>query len=157
DRLGLALLYQMPGRVAGSNRVAYAYFPYRRDNVLDEVAEKRLQVITEFNELNSSFKIAMLDLEIPVAGNLLGPEQHGFIASVGFELYCRLLEESIRELKGEVMARPSDPVIDLNVDAYLSEDYINDSQQKVEIYKTVAGTATLEDVQDLLEEMKDRF
>ncbi|MFO7318692.1 MAG: transcription-repair coupling factor [Limnochordia bacterium] len=157
DRLGLAQLYQLRGRVGRSNRVAYAYFTYRRDKVLGEDAEKRLQAIKEFTELGSGFKIAMRDLEIRGAGNLLGPEQHGFIASVGFELYCRLLEESIRELKGEVMARPPDPVIDLNVDAYLSEDYINDSQQKVEIYKKVAGTATLEEVQDLLEEMKDRF
>src|SRR5690554_5153476 len=157
DQLGLAQLYQLRGRVGRTNRVAYAYFTHRKDKVLTEDAEKRLSAIKEFTELGSGIRIAMRDLEIRGVGNLLGPEQHGFIASVGFELYCRLLEESIRELKGEVMARPPDPVIDLNVDAYLSEDYINDSQQKVEIYKKVAGTATLEEVQDLLEEMKDRF
>ena len=102
DRLGLAQLYQLRGRVGRSNRVAYAYFTYRRDKVLAEDAEKRLQAIKEFTDLGSGFKIAMRDLEIRGAGNLLGPEQHGFIASVGFELYCRLLDESIRELKGEV-------------------------------------------------------
>ncbi len=99
----------------------------------------------------------MRDLEIRGAGNLLGPEQHGFIASVGFELYCRLLDESIRELKGEVMARPPDPVIDLNINAYISEQYIEDSQQKVEIYKKVAATGALEEVADLEEELVDRF
>lgn len=157
DRFGLAQLYQLRGRVGRSNRVAYAYFTYRRDKVLGEDAEKRLQAIKEFTDLGSGFKIAMRDLEIRGAGNLLGPEQHGFIASVGFELYCRLLDESIRELKGEVMARPPDPVIDLNVDAYISEEYVVDSQQKVEIYKKVASTATLEEVHDLEDEIRDRF
>ncbi|HLS91251.1 MAG TPA: transcription-repair coupling factor [Limnochordia bacterium] len=157
DRLGLAQLYQLRGRVGRSNRVAYAYFTYRRDKVLGEDAEKRLQAIKEFTELGSGFKIAMRDLEIRGAGNLLGPEQHGFIASVGFELYCRLLDESIRELKGEVMARPPDPVIDLNINAYISEQYIEDSQQKVEIYKKVAATGALEEVADLEEELVDRF
>ena len=157
DRLGLAQLYQLRGRVGRSNRVAYAYFTYRKDKVLGEDAEKRLQAIKEFTELGSGFKIAMRDLEIRGAGNLLGPEQHGFIASVGFELYCRLLDESIRELKGEVVARPPDPVIDLNVDAYISEEYISDSQQKVEIYKKVAATSSLSEVDELEEEIRDRF
>src|SRR5690606_33706269 len=120
-------------------------------------AEKRLQAIKEFTELGSGFKIAMRDLEIRGAGKLLGPEQHGFIAAVGFELYCRLLGESIRELKGEVMARPPDPVIDLTVDAYISEAYVSDSQQKVEIYKKVASTSTLDEVRDLEDEIRDRF
>ena len=102
DHMGLAQLYQLRGRVGRTNRVAYAYFTYRRDKLLSETAEKRLQAIKEFTDLGSGYKIAMRDLEIRGAGNLLGPEQHGFIASVGFELYCRLLEESIRELKGEI-------------------------------------------------------
>src|SRR5690606_37426221 len=124
-------LYQLRGRVGRTNRVAYAYFTYRRDKVLNEDAEKRLQAIEEFTELGSGFKIAMRDLEIRGAGNILGAEQHGFIASVGFELYCKLLDESIKELKGQVVAEPPDPVIDLNVDAYLSDEYITDSQAKV--------------------------
>lgn len=157
DRLGLAQLYQLRGRVGRSNRVAYAYFTYRRDKVLNEDAEKRLQAIKEFTELGSGFKIAMRDLEIRGAGNLLGPEQHGFIASVGFELYCRLLEESIKELKGEAMVRPPDPVIDLNVDAFISDDYITDSQQKVEIYKKVVGVQSLKDAEELELEIRDRF
>ncbi len=157
DRLGLAQLYQLRGRVGRSNRVAYAYFTYRRDKVLGEDAEKRLQAIKEFTELGSGFKIALRDLEIRGAGNILGPEQHGFIASVGFELYCRLLDESIRELKGELVAQPPDPTIDLNVDAYLSDEYISDSAQKVEVYKKVAAVRTLEDAEDLEEEIEDRF
>ena len=157
DRLGLAQLYQLRGRVGRSNRVAYAYFTYRRDKVLNEDAEKRLQAIKEFTELGSGFKIAMRDLEIRGAGNILGAEQHGFIASVGFELYCKLLEESIKELKGEVVAEPPDPVIDLNVDAYLSDEYIGDSQQKVEIYKKVANVRDVADAEELAEELVDRF
>src|SRR5690606_29511861 len=124
DRFGLSQLYQLRGRVGRSNRVAYAYFTYRRDKILSEDAEKRLQAIREFTELGSGFKIAMRDLEIRGAGNLLGPEQHGFIASVGFELYCKLLEEAVREVKGEVKREAPDPVIDLNVDAYVSDDYV---------------------------------
>ncbi|HEY8496257.1 MAG TPA: transcription-repair coupling factor, partial [Limnochordales bacterium] len=157
DRLGLAQLYQLRGRVGRSNRVAYAYFTYRRDKILTEDAEKRLQAIREFTELGSGFKIALRDLEIRGAGNLLGPEQHGHIASVGFELYCKLLEEAVREVKGEVVQEPPDPVIDLNVDAYVSDDYVPDTQRKVEIYKKVVGIRRAEDVADLQEELEDRF
>jgi len=157
DRLGLAQLYQLRGRVGRSNRVAYAYFTYRRDKILTEDAEKRLQAIREFTELGSGFKIALRDLEIRGAGNLLGPEQHGHIASVGFELYCKLLEEAVREVKGEVVQEPPDPVIDLNVDAYVSDDYVPDAQRKVEIYKKVVGIRRAEDVADLQEELEDRF
>ena len=150
----------LPAARAGSgrtNRVAYAYFTYRRDKVLNEDAEKRLQAIKEFTELGSGFKIAMRDLEIRGAGNILGAEQHGFIASVGFELYCKLLDESIKELKGEVVAEPPDPVIDLNVDAYLSDEYITDSQAKVEIYKKVIDVREISDAEELAEEIEDRF
>lgn len=157
DRLGLAQLYQLRGRVGRSNRVAYAYFTYRRDKILAEDAEKRLHAIKEFTELGSGFKIAMRDLEIRGAGNILGAEQHGFIASVGFELYCRLLDESIKELRGDVIPEPPEPVIDLNVDAYISDQYITDSQQKVEIYKKVISVTRIEDADDLAEEIKDRF
>ena len=157
DRLGLAQLYQLRGRVGRSNRVAYAYFTYRRDKILTEDAEKRLQAIREFTELGSGFKIALRDLEIRGAGNLLGPEQHGFIASVGFELYCKLLEEAVREVKGEVVQEPPDPVIDLNVDAYVADEYVPDPQRKVEVYKKVVAIRRPEDVADLQEELEDRF
>lgn len=157
DHMGLAQLYQLRGRVGRTNRVAYAYFTYRRDKILSEDAEKRLQAIREFTELGSGFKIAMRDLEIRGAGNLLGPEQHGFIASVGFELYCKLLEESVRELKGEVVQQPPEPVLDLGLDAYLPDEYIPDSQQKVEMYRKVTAIQDEKDVMDVTEELEDRF
>ena len=157
DYLGLAQLYQLRGRVGRTNRVAYAYFTYGKDKTLTEDAEKRLQAIKEFTELGSGIKIAMRDLEIRGAGNLLGPEQHGFITSVGFELYCRLLEESIRELKGETIQKPPEPVFDLQVDAYISDDYVPDTKQKVELYQRIIELDTLEACDDLEEEILDRF
>src|SRR5690625_1493650 len=157
DQRGRAQLYQLRGRVGRSNRIAYAYFTYRRDRVLSEQAEKRLHALKEFTELGSGFKIAMRDLEIRGAGNILGPEQHGFIASVGFELYCRLLDESVRELKGEVVGDPPDPVIDLTIDAYIPDSYIPDSRQKVEMYKKVVSIRKTEEIQDLEDEFVDRF
>jgi len=157
DRMGLAQLYQLRGRVGRSNRVAYAYFTYRPEKILSEDAEKRLQALREFTDLGSGFKIAMRDLEIRGAGNLLGPEQHGFIASVGFELYTRLLAESIRELKGTTEAQPPEPVLDLNVDAYVTDTYVSDAQQKVEIYKKVVGIRSLQEADELADELVDRF
>ncbi|NLK08573.1 MAG: transcription-repair coupling factor [Firmicutes bacterium] len=157
DYLGLAQLYQLRGRVGRTNRVAYAYFTYRKDKLLTEVAEKRLQAIKEFTELGSGFKIAMRDLEIRGAGNLLGPEQHGFIASVGFELYCRLLDEAVRRLKGESRQEPPEAVIDLDVDAYLPDTYVTDITQKVELYKRLAAVAAPDEANDLLDEIEDRF
>lgn len=157
DYMGLAQLYQLRGRVGRTNRVAYAYFTYRRDKLLSETAEKRLQAIKEFTELGSGFKIAMRDLEIRGAGNLLGPEQHGFIASVGFELYCRLLEEAVSELKGEAKQEIPEPTMDLNIDAYLPDDYVNDVAQKVELYKRIAAITAPHEADDLLEEVVDRF
>ena len=157
EHMGLAQLYQLRGRVGRTNRVAYAYFTYRRDKLLSETAEKRLQAIKEFTELGSGFKIAMRDLEIRGAGNLLGPEQHGFIASVGFELYCRLLEESIHELKGETKQEPPEPVIDLDIDAYLPDSYVTDAAQKVELYKRIAAIGSEEEASGVLEEIEDRF
>jgi transcription-repair coupling factor (superfamily II helicase) len=126
DRLGLAQLYQLRGRVGRSNRVAYAYFTYRKDKVLAETAEKRLAAIRDFTDLGSGFKIALRDLEIRGAGNLLGPEQHGHIAAVGFELYCRLLEEAMKERQGKKKVEPPDPVVELAVVAYLPETDIKD-------------------------------
>lgn len=157
DHMGLAQLYQLRGRVGRTNRVAYAYFTYRRDKLISETAEKRLQAIKEFTDLGSGFRIAMRDLEIRGAGNLLGPEQHGFIASIGFELYCRLLEESIKELKGEVKQEPPEPVIDLDIDAYLPDTYVTDPAQKVELYKRIATIESREDAYALLDEIEDRF
>ena len=157
DRFGLAQLYQLRGRVGRSNRVAYAYFTYRREKVLTEDAERRLQAIKEFTELGSGFKIALRDLEIRGAGNLLGPEQHGHIAAVGFQLYCRLLEEAVNEVKGQPVQRPPEPSLDLPVDAYLPDSYVPDSGQKVELYRRIAGATSGEELDALAAEMEDRF
>lgn len=163
DKMGLSQLYQLRGRVGRSNRIAYAYFTYQRDKVLTEVAEKRLQSIKEFTELGSGFKIAMRDLAIRGAGNLLGAEQHGFIASVGFDLYSQMLADEIarrkKEMYGEEEAeeKPVNTVIDLSLDAYLPSDYIYDSIQKIEIYKKVAALSSLEETDDLFDELTDRF
>jgi transcription-repair coupling factor (superfamily II helicase) len=158
DKMGLSQLYQLRGRVGRSNRIAYAYFTYQRDKVLTEVAEKRLQAIKEFTELGSGFKIAMRDLSIRGAGNLLGAEQHGFINSVGFDLYSQMLKEAIDELKGEVKQESVSPVeINLQLDAYIPSLYITDSRQKIEMYKKFVAVSSLEDVDDLAEELLDRF
>jgi transcription-repair coupling factor (superfamily II helicase) len=157
DRFGLAQLYQLRGRVGRSNRIAHAYFCFRKDKTLAENAEKRLAAIREFTELGSGFKIAMRDLEIRGAGNLLGPEQHGQIAAVGFELYCRLLDEAIREKKGETAPELPEPVIEIPVDAYIPAQYMTDSKLKVEIYKKIANSNSLEGVESVAEEILDRF
>ncbi|RXT09007.1 transcription-repair coupling factor [Ammoniphilus sp. CFH 90114] len=158
DRMGLSQLYQLRGRVGRSNRMAYAYFTYQRDKVLTEVAEKRLQAIKEFTELGSGFRIAMRDLAIRGAGNLLGAEQHGFIASVGFDLYSQMLKEAIDELKGGPKEEESiHPEIDIQLDAFIPSDYINDSKQKIAMYKKFAAVFEMEDVEDLQEELVDRF
>lgn len=158
DKMGLSQLYQLRGRVGRSNRVAYAYFTYRKDKVLTEVAEKRLQAIKEFTELGSGFKIAMRDLSIRGAGNLLGAEQHGFIDSVGFDLYSQMLKEAIEERKenlGEEKVQKME--IDLEVDAYIPDFYLSDGHQKIEMYKRFRGISALEDVEELQDEMLDRF
>jgi transcription-repair coupling factor (superfamily II helicase) len=157
DRFGLSQLYQLRGRVGRSHRIAHAYFCYRKEKTLAERAEKRLAAIREFTELGSGFKIAMRDLEIRGAGNLLGPEQHGQIASVGFELYCRLLEEAIREKKGEVAPELPEPIIEIPVDAYIPSEYIEDNKQKVGLYKKVANAGSVDSLQDIYHEILDRF
>jgi transcription-repair coupling factor (superfamily II helicase) len=158
DKMGLSQLYQLRGRVGRSNRVAYAYFTHRKDKVLTEVAEKRLQAIKEFTELGSGFKIAMRDLSIRGAGNLLGAQQHGFIDSVGFDLYSQMLKEAIEERKGDLKAEDKKSVeIDLEIDAYIPDTYIKDGHQKIEMYKRFRGAQTLEDIAELQEEMLDRF
>ena len=158
DKMGLSQLYQLRGRVGRSNRIAYAYFTYQRDKVLSEAAEKRLQAIKEFTELGSGFKIAMRDLSIRGAGNILGAEQHGHIATVGFELYSQMLKEAIAELQGKkVEEEKKEPQIDLNIDAYLPSDYIQDEKQKIELYKKIRIVASLPEVKELEEEIEDRF
>src|SRR5699024_10662555 len=138
DHMGLSQLYQLRGRVGRSNRVAYAYFTYRQDKILSEVAEKRLQAIKEFTELGSGFKIAMRDLSIRGAGNLLGAEQHGFIDSVGFDLYSQMLKEAIdtrKEGKTVEAKKPFNPELQVTVDAYIPNIYIEDEKQKIDMYK----------------------
>ncbi|MGO0058525.1 transcription-repair coupling factor [Brevibacillus fluminis] len=158
DRMGLSQLYQLRGRVGRSNRIAYAYFTYQPDKVLTEVAEKRLQAIKEFTELGSGFKIAMRDLSIRGAGNLLGAEQHGFINSVGFDMYTQMLKDAIDELRGEPRQQITSPVeINLQLDAYIPSLYIVDSRQKIEMYKKFVAASTLEEVMDLADELGDRF
>lgn len=158
DRMGLSQLYQLRGRVGRSNRIAYSYFTYQRDKVLSETAEKRLQAIKEFTELGSGFKIAMRDLSIRGAGNLLGAEQHGHISSVGFELYSQMLKEAVQELQGEKEPTVDfEPQIDLILDAYLPKEYIKDEKQKIELYKKIRSVRLLQEVSDLEEEIEDRF
>src|SRR5690625_1384081 len=160
DHMGLSQLYQLRGRVGRSNRIAYAYFTYRKDKVLTEVAEKRLQAIKEFTELGSGFKIAMRDLSIRGAGNLLGKEQHGFIDSVGFDLYSQMLKEAIDSRKtGKPVeaVQPFNPELNLSVDAYIPETYIEDEQQKIDMYKRFHSFESKEQIDDLKEELIDRF
>lgn len=158
DSLGLSQLYQLRGRVGRSNRTAYAFLMYRRNKMLKEIAEKRLHAIREFTDLGSGFKIAMRDLEIRGAGNLLGEEQHGHMEAVGYDLYCKMLNESVKELKGE--AEPEEEYgtsIDLDIDAFISEKYIRSESQKLDIYKRVAGIESEEEYDDMMEELMDRF
>ena len=158
DHFGLSQLYQMRGRVGRSDRLAHAYLTYRPQKVISEIAEKRLRAITEFTELGAGFKIAMRDLEIRGAGNLLGAQQHGHIAGVGFEMYCRLLDEAVRELReGAQIEQPPDPVMELKLDAYIPNDYVEDAMHKIELYQQIAAIRTEEQATDLLDEMIDRF
>ena len=158
DRFGLSQLYQMRGRVGRSAKMAFAYFTYRRDKVLSETAEKRLQAMKEFAQLGSGFKIAMRDLEIRGAGSLLGAQQHGHIAGVGFEMYVKLLEDAVARKRGKKPAAPPvETVIDLPVEAYLDGGYIGDAMHKIEIYQKIAAVRTNDDLDSLLDELIDRF
>ncbi|MCL1988414.1 MAG: transcription-repair coupling factor [Firmicutes bacterium] len=157
DYMGLSQLYQLRGRVGRSNRLAYAYLMYRKDKILDEIAQKRLQTIRDFTEFGSGFKIALKDLEIRGAGNLLGAEQHGHMDSVGYDMYCRLLEEAVQELRGEATAPTFETSVDISINAYIPKYYIEDEMQKLEIYKKIAMIKSQSDSNDVQEEIEDRF
>ena len=157
DKMGLSQLYQLRGRVGRSNRLAYSYFTYQKDKVLSEVAEKRLQAIKEFTEFGSGFKIAMRDLEIRGTGNLLGKEQHGHMEAIGYDLFIKLLEETLQELKGEPSVKRVDTSIELQINAYIPETYISDENQKIEMYKKIASISNQQDLFDIEEEIEDRF
>jgi len=157
DKMGLSQLYQLRGRVGRSNRIAFAYLTYEKNKVLSEVAEKRLKAIKEFTEFGSGFKIAMRDLEIRGAGNLLGAEQHGQMAAIGYDLYVKYLEDAIKRFKGEVQTEEIDTTIELNVDGYIPNNYIKNEAQKVEVYKRISAIESKEDYSDIIEEIIDRF
>jgi transcription-repair coupling factor (superfamily II helicase) len=157
DKFGLSQLYQLRGRVGRSNRLAYAYFTYRRDMVLSEIAEKRLTAIREFTEFGSGFKIAMRDLEIRGAGNLLGAEQHGHMAAVGYALYCRLIDEAVRRAKGEDVVEETEVRVDVKVDAHIPDDYIPDMMGRLEAYRRIAEIDGEESRRDVLDELIDRY
>lgn len=157
DKMGLSQLYQLRGRVGRSNRIAYAYLTYKRDKILTEVAEKRLKAIKEFTELGSGFKIAMKDLEIRGAGNMMGSAQHGHMAAIGYDLYCRMLEDMVKLIKGEIEKEPIETTVELKVDAYIPGTYISDEMQKIEVYKKIASINSEEDMLEVQEELIDRF
>ncbi|WP_208560576.1 transcription-repair coupling factor [Marinilactibacillus kalidii] len=157
DRMGLSQLYQLRGRVGRSSRVAYAYFMHQPNKILTEVSEKRLQAIKDFTELGSGFKIAMRDLSIRGAGNLLGQQQHGFIDSVGFDLYSQMLSEAVARKRGDTSQQHTNVELDLAVDAYIPNTYVEDERQKIELYKRIREFSSEEDVVELQDELIDRF
>lgn len=158
DHMGLSQLYQLRGRVGRSNRISYAFLMYKRDKMLREEAEKRLQAIREFTELGSGIKIAMRDLEIRGAGNVLGAEQHGHMEAVGYDLYCKLLNEAVQALKGERSESEAyNTVVDCDVDAYIPSEYIKNEYQKLDIYKRISGIENEDEYMDMQDELIDRF
>jgi transcription-repair coupling factor (superfamily II helicase) len=159
DHFGLSQVYQLRGRVGRSNRLAYAYLTVRPDKVLTETADKRLQAIREFTTFGSGFRIAMRDLEIRGAGNLLGAEQHGFLSTVGYDMYCKLMEETVREIRGEVAGEPVKPEtrVEYPVDAFLPAEYVPSDAQRIELYKRIASVDGRAAVDDLVEEITDRY
>ena len=157
DKFGLSQLYQLRGRVGRSNRTAYAFLLYRRDRMLTEVAEKRLSAIREFSDFGSGFKIAMKDLEIRGAGNVLGKSQHGHMAAVGYDLYCKMLNEAVNDLKGIKNEYSFETNVDLSVDAYIPSTYIKSEYQKLDIYKRIAVIESEEELSDMKDELVDRY
>ena len=157
DRLGLAQLYQIRGRVGRSDKQAYAYITYKRDKLLSEVADKRLKAIREFTEFGSGFKIAMRDLEIRGAGSLLGEIQHGHMEQVGYDTYCNLLDQVVKEMQGIEIEEEQEIQIDINISSYIPDEYIDNSSQKIEIYQNIALCRTEEDIQNVIDEIIDRY
>jgi transcription-repair coupling factor (superfamily II helicase) len=158
DRMGLAQLYQIRGRVGRSGRKAYAYFTFRRDKTLTDIAQKRLSAIREFTAFGSGFRIAMRDLQIRGAGSLLGHSQHGHMEAVGYDLYVKMLGQAIARAKGEPVQRDkSDCLIDVRVDAFIPENYIGEGAHRIEAYKRIAAIQTPEDAADVLDELIDRY
>ena len=157
DRLGLAQLYQLRGRVGRSNRLAYAYLTFRRNKMLSQEAEKRLLAIKEFTEFGSGFKIAMRDLEIRGTGNLIGAQQHGHMEAVGYEMYCQLLEQAVREQQGKPEEKKTETLIDLPVSAYIPEDYVDSHSQRISAYKRIAAIESQEELYDAYDEIEDRY
>lgn len=157
DRFGLSQLYQLRGRVGRSNRSAYAFLLYKRDKMIKEVAEKRLKAIREFTDLGSGYKIAMKDLEIRGAGNLLGQEQSGNIEAVGYDLYCQMLNDAIRRLSGETVREEFVTNVELPLNAYIPDSYVKNEYVKLDLYKRISKCANREDNDAILEEVRDRF
>ena len=158
DRMGLSQLYQLRGRVGRSNRISYAFLMYKRDKLLREEAEKRLQAIREFTELGSGIKIAMRDLEIRGAGNVLGAEQHGHMEAVGYDLYCKLLNQAVQALRGKREAADEfETVVDCDINAYIPSSYIKNEYQKLDIYKRISGIENEDEYMDMQDELMDRF
>jgi transcription-repair coupling factor (superfamily II helicase) len=157
DRMGLAQLYQIRGRVGRADKQAYAYITYKKDKLLSEIADKRLKAIKEFTEFGSGFKIAMRDLEIRGAGSLLGEIQSGHLEQVGYDTYCYLLDEVVKEMQGIEIEPEVEIQIDLNVTSYIPDEYIQDANQKIEIYQNIALCKNEEDIQNVIDEIIDRF
>ncbi|MDD4752092.1 MAG: helicase-related protein, partial [Desulfitobacteriaceae bacterium] len=159
DRFGLSQLYQLRGRVGRSEKQAYAYFTYRKEKILSDVAKKRLTAIRDFTELGSGFKIAMRDLEIRGAGNILGPEQHGHILAVGFDMYCRLVQEEVDKQRygEEFTSEKISPQLELDLDAFIPDAYVSDTELKIELYKRLASANNFSEVKDLELEAEDRY
>ncbi len=157
DKFGLSQLYQLRGRVGRSNKIAYAYLTYKKDKVLSEVAEKRLKTLKDFTELGSGFKVAMKDLEIRGSGNLVGEAQHGQMSVVGYDLYCKMLENAIKLLKGEIDKEEVNTIVDIKIDAYIKNSYIEDESQKIEVYKKISCIENKKDVKLIKNELIDRF
>jgi len=157
DKFGLAQLYQLRGRVGRSNRLAYAYFTVQRDKAIGEIAEKRLNAIREFTEFGAGFKISMRDLEIRGAGNVLGGEQSGHMSQVGYDLYCKLVKETVQEAAGNTNLKLTDTVVEIKADAYIDSAYIPSEMQKLSAYKRIAAIEKLEDKEDIIEELTDRY
>ncbi|MDF2594170.1 MAG: mfd [Clostridia bacterium] len=157
DQMGLSQLYQLRGRVGRSNKMGYAYLMYQKNKVLREIAEKRLQAIKQFTELGAGFKIAMRDLEIRGAGNLLGAQQHGHMETIGYDLYCKMLAQVVEEERGEVIEEEFETTIEIKIDAYIPAEYISDEVQKLDIYKKIASIQIEKDYFDVQEEIEDRY